>query len=385
MLTCFLFLHQLQGESCLSLSLDEHGELIAPLASYRFTELRQPTQACKYIAVLPSYHASLHRLELPWLGEKKARKALPYALEDKLTQDPSSLHFAFDSHYYVDNHYLIAVLDKDYLLELMAQLKKTKLNITTLCLDWFALEKDEIWVMEDYLLINDNQFKGALSQELATFYLSALQAEPVIHAFSNSSPFLQESYANIMINHAETSHVKLAKRLQERPLLNLWQGELNYGLPELKTKPWYQAAAILSLCWLLSLLVFNAMKLHLTQQKIKQVDTQIATIYRQFFPKAQQIISPKFRISQMLKAQLHTTDKAFWILLNNLAGVFEDKLLHIQQLHFENQTLVLSLAAPNFETLDELQSRLQKAGVFVKQTQAATHNEQVISTLELKL
>lgn len=71
MATCFLFIHHLTENGCLSLSLDEQGQVVAPLLERSFSEIKSLQKNCQTILVLPTQLFSLHRINLPWLAEKK--------------------------------------------------------------------------------------------------------------------------------------------------------------------------------------------------------------------------------------------------------------------------------------------------------------------------
>ena len=97
MTTCFLFARQFYDEACLSLRLDKNGEIDAPLSLRSFQEFKSLQRQSRTIIVLPTERSSLFEIELPWLGERKARAAIPYALEEQLAQNVATLHFAFDN------------------------------------------------------------------------------------------------------------------------------------------------------------------------------------------------------------------------------------------------------------------------------------------------
>ncbi|OCH96747.1 hypothetical protein A8135_06215 [Legionella jamestowniensis] len=391
MVTCFLFTHELKEDGCLSLCLDEQGQPIAPLAERSFNEIKTVQKNCRTILVLPTQHFSLHRLTLPWVAEKKARAAIPFALEEKLAQNVHLLHFAFDKHYYQNGQYLIVAGDKYYLSGIIEKFDEKEIKFDTATLDWFALDKQEIAILDSCLLVNEDEFEGALSPDLANFYLSkfntATAGQYEMVAFTNSN----QQLISALDSKSEVTTVKedaytwLAKRLQNKKVINLCQGGLTRGSGGTATKRWYQIAIAMSVIWLLTLIGSQTIQLYRLNQDTAAIDNQIATIYHQFFPHAQQVISPKFRISQLLKSKQNNTDTSFWLLLNTLAKTFKQNLMDFSQLRFQNQTLLVTLTTTNFEELENLQTQLQKANIKVRQTQASTENEKVVGTLELSL
>lgn len=106
-------------------------------------------------------------------------------------------------------------------------------------------------------------------------------------------------------------------------------------------------------------------------------------IYHEFFPDAKQIISPKFRITQLLKNNNEEDQNRFWFLLNQFAKVMKNDRITLEQLRFQNKTLSVTLISTDFASLEELENELKKLQLKLKQTQASTHEQQVVATLEL--
>lgn len=382
MTTCFLFIDQPDDESILSLSLDAQGQLQAPLKQRSSEEIKEVQTNAETIVVLPAGVCSLHEVSLPWLGERKARAAIPYALEEQLAQSVATLHFAFDRQHYSDNNYLVVVIDKAYLNRIVVRLESMAILFDCITLDWFALKEGECCLTQNTVLVHDKALKGALSFELATRYLNNNPITELI-TFKNSLPF---DALKKTVPKESTAPVWIASRLQQTSPMNLCQGEFQKQDNKRKsTRFWYFTSAVLAGIWILSLLGLNTTKVIMLNHKIAQLDSQIAVIYREFFPNAQQVISPRFRIEQSLKAGSEGQESAFWMLLSTLAGPFNEKNITIEQILFHNQTLAVTIQSNDFSTLEALQQTLQQSNINVTQTRASSQDDQVVATLELKL
>ncbi|KTD18436.1 type II secretion system protein GspL [Legionella jordanis] len=386
MATCFLFIDHFNENACLSLSLDQLGQVIAPLAERNIQEIKALQKNCQTFVVLPTSSFSIHKLPMPWISEKKARAAIPFALEDKLAQNFNSLHFAFDRTHYSHGEYLIVVGDKNYLADLIAKFDEHDLDFDHISIDWFGLAPHEIAILPSYILVNEKEFQGALGQDLMPLFFNPLSVENhySIFKFDDSNPDLIPDHGEVIDTH-QSSYLWLAQRLQKTKSINLCQGEMAHGGTQTALRRWYLAATAMTVIWLLSVLGFNAWSLHQINQEMTHVDSKIANIYHQFFPQAQQVVSPKFRISQLLKANQNSNDQTFWILTNTLAKSFKAGTITFEQIRFQNQMLLVTLATANFAELEDLQNRLQQAKIKVRQTQASTEENKVIATLELSL
>ncbi|KTD65697.1 type II secretion system protein GspL [Legionella spiritensis] len=384
MTTTFLFANTLTDEDGLCLTIDQNNQLVLPAKQRTIAEIRQLQANSRTIVVLPCQFFSLYQVQLPWLGEKKARAALPYALEDQLAQNVENLHFAFDRQHYMDGRYLVAVCSRDYLRQVITKIDQCGLDFDVITLDWFALKNNESCVLPEYLLANHETFQGALGRELADLYLSRLNPQQhALYLFTDSGEPPRTFPAAIHIE--EPSTVWLAKRLMKNNIMNLCQGDLAHGNAKNRTRLWYVMAGAMFAVWLISLITINAFKLHSLNSDMAEVDKKIAVIYHHFFPQAQQVISPRFRISQLLKGNQNGGDNTFWTLLNTLSEVTPGNESIIEQLRFQNKSIQVTLASKNFETLEALQNRLIQHKIKIKQTQASTRDDQVVSTLELSL
>ena len=380
MLTCFLFVETLDAEGCLSLVLNNEAEVVSPLEQRQAIDIRALQVGAQTIVVLPTESSSIFEVVLPKLPDRKARAAIPYALEERLAQNVAALHFAY---HYQGDRYTVVVTDTQRLTCLIEKLEAYALTFDLVTLDWFALQSNEACILEQGLLVRGTLFQGALSVELARLYLQAASEDIQITMFPDSCAALQNP-KNTLVDIP--SQVWLAKRLLTAQKMNLCQGELSCGRHQSSGKRWYQVSAILVSVWLLSILLFNFWVLHVQNNKIARLDAEIAVVYREFFPNASQIISPKFRIGQLVNAGLNSArEGSFWVLLDKFADAFTGRQITVQQIRFQNRALSVTLTSKTFAALEQLQQRLQQTGVRVTQAQASNQGQQVLATWELRL
>jgi general secretion pathway protein L len=380
--TCFIFVKYLTTEGCLSLRLGDQGNIDAPLAERLFHDIKLLQTNASTIIIAPTEFFSLHQVQLPWLVDKKARIALSYSLEDKLANAIDELHFAFDRHYYHQGHYLVVVGQLTYLTDLITTLKTHHINTEIITIDWFALADNEVCLLDLSVLIYDSTcFLGALSIDLASFYLDKMLTK-TIYTFTDSNKSL--TLPNTCPQD-EASSLWIARRLQTNKIINLNQGALHDKNTDITTKFWYYSLLTTSVVWLLIFIALHMLTSHTLTNKINQTDDAIATVYRQFFPHDKKIISPRFRITQLLKSSKDNHDKAFWFLLNQLTQVTSKTKATIKQLQFQNQVLQITVVCQNFNALEALELALQQAHIKIKQSQASSHKKYVTAHLELSI
>ena len=119
-------------------------------------------------------------------------------------------------------------------------------------------------------------------------------------------------------------------------------------------------------------------------QKMALLDEKIKVIYQDFFPEATQVISPKFRIEQLLKSGRSEQADDFWRLVSKLGQSFDPSLVTIKEMRFQNNRLFVDLSSPDFAKLENYEKKLRNNQLLVEQTQASTKDGEVVATLELQ-
>ena len=382
MATCFVFFNELEAESFLSLKLNDDGGVQAPLGIRSVEEIKSIQSNAKTIIMLSGEYCGFHEVALAYISESKARVALPYALEDQLAQPVKELHFAFDKSLYQNNQYLVAVISRADLSAVMNHLEELNLPYQEITTAWFALEKGEICLNDEALLLHLDDFKGALPKELAEKYLSSHQTSTLpIKGFTDSADFAKTQIRNLL---SEPSQVWVAKRLLKKPYINFCQGEYKISKGEGKPLFWYKACAFVFGLWIFAAIAFDVTKVMMFNQKMALLDEKIKVIYQDFFPEATQVISPKFRIEQLLKSGRSEQADDFWRLVSKLGQSFDPSLVTIKEMRFQNNRLFVDLSSPDFAKLENYEKKLRNNQLLVEQTQASTKDGEVVATLELQ-
>lgn len=385
MATCFLFFDatdMAQIEQLWAVRLDDAGEVDIPLAVYTSEEIKNIQPGAQTVVVLPTSVASLHRLELPKLSARKAREAIPYALEEELAEPVTSLHIAFDRETHTAGKYRVVVLNRLRLRAWLNELETLDIVFDAVTLDWFAVRPGEVCATDSDLLVHQEAVVGALSPLLATQYLKTQQEAMSGFAFDDSEASLQQFD---LAAHAGSYRLFVAKRLLDDGYIDLCQGNFQHSTQGVGSIRWYGVCALLLSVWFVSVLGINAVALYRLHEKQAVLDVQIAKHYHVFFPEAKQVISPRFRIARLLGQTSSTPQDSFWILFDVLAGVVKAHPLDIEQIRFRDQTLWVNVLARDFALLEVFEQQLKKEKIIVKQTQASTRNSQVSATLELHL
>jgi general secretion pathway protein L len=358
--TCFLFLDSLDPLKFTSLRLDENNDITAEPLSRNTEELLEIQKHAKTVVILPSYLGNILELELPWINEAKARLAIPFALEEDLASSIQDLHFAFDKNYYQDGKYLVIVVPQNILDNILNFFKTTQIAIDAISLDFFALNENSSMRLQDYIIVNHNDFKAALKEPFDKPYL---KANPTIKI---------EKMHNI---------TRVAQNIQHNSYINLLQG--NYkkknGSSILRN-----FSIIALIIWIISLALSSGIILYKLNAKIAQYDDIINSKYLEIFPDAKTIVAPQIRIRQALSPRNQFKQSNFWHLLHMTLLAMPSKDIQIKQIQFQQNVMTLNINCKSFALLASYVQYLQKRQIKVKQTQAKMHQSEVIATLELQ-
>jgi len=383
-LTWFIFVKQSSEDGLLSIRLDLNGQVDQPLKKRSPAEINALQLHCKTLLILPSEWCSLLELALPWLADRKAREALPFALEDHLAQPVTQLHFAFDRAYYQNNSYLVVTIQKQRLQEWMQRFKEWGISYDAITLDWFALSPGEACVLENGVLVSSADFNGAVSFDVWQVFPHDWAKQ--LHWITCQDSAESEPMS-MMTSYAGSTYQWLAERLFANKYINLCQGEFQHDTRATQVKRWYRLSGMLAGIWFVCFLGLHAGLLFMMSYKNSKLDKEIANVYHVFFPEARQVVSPKTRVMQLLQKNQTGHDAVLWTLIAKLSMVLAQQhpLTVVQTLQFQNQVVTATLICTSFSILEKIEAQLQQSHLHVHQLSAATEAQQVVAKLELSL
>ena len=260
--------------------------------------------------------------------------------------------------------------------------------------DWFALHPGEAWGGEQSVVMNTSHFQGAVSLDIWENYAKTETAHIDWQVFTDSPSRSQWSKVPRL---SQNRYEWIAQRLEKAKPINLCQGALQHTTSQSQVARKYQWAGLLAAAWMVSFVSIHlGMSLQISHQT-KNLDLQIAKIYREFFPGAQQIISPKLQIMQLLKKGQLGNNANFWSLIESVSIAFTQGAsanaqtaaanmpAEIQAWQFQNQILTITCRCDTFAVLEKIEAFLQTKHVHVHQLSAATEDKNVVAKLELSL
>lgn len=393
------------------LVLDEHhqcieGPFLGPLA-----DLTSFAPQCQLTLLISSLALSLTTLQLPSNTSAQLRQAIPFALEEHVATDIEQLHFAFHPH---ANHQAVAIIQRDFMQNLIQQLAALKLYPQAIIPDIYALPIGEaqwhIVLTAEHALVRQNAYSGfaierSLLNTFLTLSLNDSTSMPTDIQIINlsQSPIteleLPKTEHNIPYNHihrhdnaqAQNLLHYLATHLSHSPFtLNLLQGTFNLSLQNPLARRLIHIGIGLTCACILLFMSTQVLTYAYYQRQHQQLSQKIITAYQQFFPNATQVTSPKQRITQLLK---ETEQQSTGVLGLNwfaqLAPLLHtaqktDASIKLSQVKIDPQQLSLHITAHQLESLSKLYEQFKTTGLNITQKNIQQHDKTISADFEVK-
>jgi general secretion pathway protein L len=360
---------------------DADGTLVSEPITGDWGRLTEAARDCLVIGLLPGSITTIKHTSLPAQLRPRWPQAIPYALEEELASPIEDLHFAIFSQNDMTEQTVITA-DKAWLRDALNLLKANNLSPShfvpvSLCL---PLEDDHwtVFVTESAVLARTDRAHAFAADRpnLATLLGLIRQTPeaqgkaPAIYNFTDDA--IDETTRLI----EEPLWQMIAKGALANRQYDVLTGEFRPRPSRAPRRAW-QAAMVASFCLLTVYFGGLILSMSVLQHRSSQLDTKIAALYKQVFPNATQVVSPRLRIQRKLQAESGHEQDVF-LLLNTLSETTPDaRQVTIQQLNYQNQQLKLRLQGKRFSDLSALASKLRAKGLALKQTSATTHKQGV--------
>jgi general secretion pathway protein L len=360
-----------------SIVLNEKGKILQGLEKRDLETLRQLGDNTHTTLVLPANIAKPHIVSLPTL--KKSDLTVPNLLEEDLIQDQDALHFVLVKEPHVETHYLVNVIEKTLLSDLLLKLNELQLDIDTLTSDFIFQQEKTRSLTPNYALINELTNAAVLPPHLFHLLPSQSDEEVTTLVFSDTHPSFQKALTNTtkIVSVDSTYHEYLAQQFISTPPSNLLQGKFEQKKHDFKRLPLF-SYALISLA-LIFFIFTHVTQYVMTQHRLDTLKTKVKNTYHVFFPDSQSMVSPRFRIQQLLKDQNASTEsQTFFSLLSRLnTSLASHSQIQVNDLVYQNDQMEIELKADNFGSLKRFRATLKANQLTIKQLTAKTDKKWV--------
>lgn len=346
---------------------DENFKQQTPPSEVLFDNKNIPIEKHRVIVFIPTKEVLLTTITLPPTSSSLRTQAALYALEDQLAEDVQALH-AITVGNKSDKKLTVAVVKKTLMSEWQKFLQRFSGQQVTLLPDVFLVPwHNNAWqmiTMGDMALIRTGRMQGFAAETLNLPSLIKLH---------------KLSIEEITTNRYED----IIKQLSHLPELNLLQGEyrLSQSLNALRTL--WRWPLLLTSLWLIVLIgSFTTKYIYLSYQDAK-LNGEITSLYKQVYPNATSLVSPKERIDGELNQLGQSTSSSGFLsvlaMVGNTLSSYPD--IKIKDLDFDHNQLSINITASDFKLIEQFSRQLQQMNLTVKQNTATRENEKVLANI----
>lgn len=362
----------------------EEGESRSSPARSPLHELAELAQGRQVWILVPGTEILSTRVKLPRASFARLARAVPYALEESLTEDVESSHFALGN--YREGDTAVLVVARACMNAWLDALKTAHIEADVVMPDFLAIP----WIPGAYCVAIEDGLALARTGEqlgfavetdaLITYLRTALSdadrpSPNALHIYVSDERVIETSRDSVADLDVPVEWHCLQGGLLPyllegtkgpQPTLHLLQGPYaNQNKDRNTWRPW-RVALVMSV---LALLAYGAREFIETarlEAAQRSYAERIESIFRDTFPKARRVVNPEVQMGhhlEELRAQHGYAGDGFLALLADAVEPFDEfQGVELEQLAYQDNQLDLALRADNVQVLDDLKRALQRGG-----------------------
>jgi general secretion pathway protein L len=328
-----------------------------------------PRNISSVIGVAPAAFTTYHQVVIPTKKRSNMLAAVPYALEESLSEDIDQLHFTVMD-WKPGTPVRVAIISREILagwIEVFAEagVKLDKIVpehallpihpdsdatlvkqsdqqfvIKTAPFQSFSCDSDalEFWWKDE----ENRQLKIGVSNQVLAGELIEQGGEHISHwdigvdfvSWLNHAPALLKSAPSLLHTEFEPEHLKPGSN-------------------------WLNVAASLAVCALLLMGASNWVEAARLQQRYEASQHAIRALFEEAFPGEEYLEQPRRQIASLLSISADDpADEMFQFLLEVTASTAPAYNAEIEEINYRDQQLQMGVSVPNFSALEQLTARI---------------------------
>lgn len=343
-------------------------------------------------AMVPTGDVVLKQITLPGKPNRKLLSAIPYMLEDELSEDVDNLFFAFGTS--EGNTQDIAISSRENIIEWLDWINQAGLTCQKLLPDVLAVPaKPEQWcVMQlgDGLLVRQSEWQGIHGEASWIF-------EALAHHCKHQEEAVQIEQLS-EVSYPAIANTEVTEDLSQLPMEVLARGAINQQFNLLQgefkpkkqstgeTKKWRLAAALAGVA-LLTGVVDKGVQVAQLSAEQEQLSKDIESEFRRAFPNTRRIVNVRAQMNQKLNAlQQEGSGISVLTMLSQLSEAFSTSNVVPQTIRFDKNRseLRMQASASNFNELEQFKSLAEARGFSVQQGAINNRDNRVVGSLIIK-
>lgn len=356
----------------------------------------------KVIILLPAENLFITAVSIQTRNNRQLEKAIPYALEDDLTEDIENLHFAVGKR--ADNGQTpVMVVAKVYLDNLIAAFNKINILPDIITADIFGLAcRPHQWTLcmdKKRLLARTGKWSGfGCAGDIVTDFMQAAVSEAqsrpqtiAVHRHPDETLTSFRQFDHVYYHYDDFwSPSVFTQGFSENSCINLLQGRYAGADKTHKTaRPW-KIAAVLATVWIGLSMAQAGIEYARFKHTDQQLTDEIVQVFKDTFPEARNVSigNVRVRMDQKFKA-LTQPDKgaANTDFLNFLHQssyeLNKDSNSSIIGIQFKNNQLSLDIKTKDIQALEAIKTSLQSKNIQAELQTAKSVDDFILARMQV--
>jgi general secretion pathway protein L len=370
------------------LKLDQEGQPQGSIHAGTLTDAAGESAGQRVVVLVSGADALLTRVSIPGSSSRqKLLRAVPYALEEQVSEDVEDLHFAVGVAM-EEGAWPVAVISRHVIQDLTEDALEAGLDIQQVIPEVLALpyrgNETSVLVENDVALVRTDQSAGfAVDSDNLGMLLAARMTDeedtlPPLHLFvpeDSLQPDTAEYVGETRVEPFAGDPLYVFAQGLDGRAINLLQGDFSRSSDwAALLRPWRATAALLVAGIILSNVVMGIDYFRLKSES-EQLRTQIEQTFKTAMPETRRIVNPRIQMQQQLdKLQRKSgTGGGFLSLLGQSGDVLRGMQgVQVDGASFRAGRLDVDLKVSNLQLLDQLKQELMKSGRLTVEIQSAT-------------
>lgn len=369
------------------LRLDNTGEPQGSIHAGSLADAAGEATGLRVVVLAPGKDCLLTRVDIPGRSRQKLLRAVPFALEEQLSDEVENLHFAVGTDT-VDGEWPVAVINRGYMETLTTAVTGAGLDVQQVIPEMLAIpyagNETSVLVENDIALVRSGRVAGYAVDSDNLGMLLALQEVdedeqlPGLHLFvrqDNLQPDTAEFMGETRVEPYTGDPLTVFASGVDAQAINLLQGDFSRAGDWARVlRPWRATAALLLAGVLISNAVMGIDYFRLSREQ-DQLSAQIEETFKKAMPGSKRIVNPRVQMQQQLDSLQRRAGAGggFLSLLGQSGAVLKGmKGVEISGATFRAGRLDLDLTVANLQLLDQLKQALMQPGKLTVEIQTAT-------------
>jgi len=375
------------GDSWRWLRLDNDGQPQGSIHAGSLADAAGEAGGQRVVVLAPGADCLLTRVNIPGRSRQKLLRAVPYALEEQLSEEVDKLHFAVGAAM-EEGEWPVAVIGKEYMESLLAAVADAGLDVQQVIPEILAIpyagNETGVLVENDIALVRTGSVSGYAADSDNLGMLLALQKVdedeqlPALHLYVRQDKLQPDTAGFVGETRVEPyagDPLTVFARGLDAKAINLLQGAYSRAGDWARVlRPWRATAALLVAGVLVSSVVTGIDYYRLSRES-DLLSAQIEETFRKALPGTKRIVNPRVQMQQQLDSLQRRAGAGggFLSLLGQSGSVLKGMQgVEISGASFRAGRLDMDLVVANLQLLDQLKQALMQPGRLEVEIQSAT-------------